>query len=371
MTNFIPVFRPPIPNAWQREIAAVVESRWWGYGVRCGNLESEFTQIRGGWALATNSCTSALYLAGRCLAGVSRGEVIVPAITFISTAVAFHEAGLRVRVADVDPSTLLLDVQKAAALVTPETRAIVSVHLFGQKQDLRPLRALCDEHGLSLIEDCAHRLDGRAESSLADFSCFSFNAVKEAPAGEGGMLWGRHVSDEGICRANSYLGMNVDTAQRASSAVHKAYDFSSRGGLKLRLSDLSAAFVHACKDELGAWRRARQRLHARYFAAFRELDTKAQLICRDADDDSLLVFALRVPVEHRERLRQTLAARGIATSVHYPSISEHPIFSIANCPIAERAGRELVTLPLFPELSDVDQDRVIAAFGAAVEHIQK
>jgi dTDP-4-amino-4,6-dideoxygalactose transaminase len=322
---------------------------------------------RKGWALATNSCTSALYVVGRCLATPCAGEVIVPAITFASTAVAFHEAGLCVRVADVDPDTLMLDLKSVAACITSATRAIVTVHLYGQKQELQALRDLCDTHHLRLIEDCAHRLDARTESTVADFACFSFNAVKEAPAGEGGMLWGRNATDEEACRAISYLGMNVDTLQRSSSAVHKPYAYSAHGGLKLRLSDLSAAFVHACLDELRAWHEARRKIFARYDQAFNGLSPIIRLLPRNEEVDSFLIYVVRVGEKHREQLRQTLAKNGIATSIHYPSLSEHPLLAAKCCPIAEKAAREVVTLPCFPELTVADQDRVIAGFATGIE----
>jgi len=367
MTNSIPVFRPPIPRAWQRELAAVIESRWWGYGPRCHALEREFVRDGAGWALATNSCTAALYLVGRCLAGSTGGEVIVPALTFASTAVAFHEAGLRVRVADVDPVTLMLDVKSAAACITPLTRAIVVVHLYGQKQDLQSLRELCDAHNLRLVEDCAHRLNARTESTVADFACFSFNAVKEAPAGEGGMLWGRHIADEEPCRAVSYFGMKIDTVQRSSSTVHKSYAYSLQGGLKLRFSDLVASFVHACTVELSGWHDARRRICARYDTAFRHLSPTVRLLPRHETADSFLMYVVRVPNKQREQLRQALAKSGIATSVHYPPLSEHPLFSTRGCGIAEQAASELITLPCFPELTVADQDRVVAGFLAAME----
>ena len=243
----------------------------------------------------------------------------------------------------------------------------MAVHLYGQKQDLQELRDLCDMHKLQLVEDCAHRLNAKTESTVADFACFSFNAVKEAPAGEGGMLWGRHIADEEPCRAMSYLGMKVDTIQRSSSTVHKPYAYSLQGGLKLRFSDLAAAFVHACKNELVFWREARQRIFARYDKALKHLDSTVRLLTRDKLADSFLMYVVRVSAEQREQLRQALAASAIATSVHYPPLSEHPLFSLTECRVAEQAAKELITLPCYPELTVADQDRVIAAFLAAIE----
>ena len=366
--NPIPVYCPPIPRSWQREMESVVDSRWWGYGPRCRALERWFIRDGQGWALATNSCTAALHLVGRRLAESPGGEVIVPAATVACTAVAFHEAGLRVRIADVDPVTLMLDAESAASCITPLTRAIVVVHLYGQKQELRSLRNLCDTHNLRLVEDCAHRLDAKTEPTVADFACFSFNAVKEAPAGEGGMLWGRHAADEEPCRDASYVGMKIDTFQRSSSTVHKPYAYSLQGGLKLRFSDLNAAFVHACKDELESWHHARQAICARYDNVFRHLSPAVRLLTRNETDDSFLMYVIRVEDSQREQLRQTLAKSGIATSVHYPSLSKHPLFLTSGCRNAELAACELITLPCFPELTIADQGRVIAEVLAAIEH---
>lgn len=363
----VPIYRPSIPQGWKEQLESVVESRWWGYGPRCHALEREFVNVREGWSLATNSCTAALYLIGRFLTttNASRREIIVPAMTFVSTAMALREAGLIVRLADVDPSTLLLDPESAASLINENTIGVVAVHLYGQLQDLTRLRELCDTNNLYLIEDCAHRLDARSEPSVADFACFSFNAVKEATGGEGGMLWGRAPDQEVLCRNISNLGMDMDTLYRSSSLVHSSYGFSEHGGLKLRYSDFSAAFVQSCLVEFQSWHIARTRIVERYNNAFLPL-MRISIQPRNLSNDSCLMYVVRVPEVSRNRVRQSLAEKGIATSLHYPSLSEHPLFGGFSCPEAERASRELVTLPCYPELSAEDQGRVIDAIREAV-----
>ncbi|HZW72471.1 MAG TPA: DegT/DnrJ/EryC1/StrS family aminotransferase, partial [Caldimonas sp.] len=184
----IPVFRTRVSPLARERLQRTLDSGWLGYGPECRALEQRFVDRRGGWALATSSCTSALYLAGRLarrLAPDGPAEVIVPSLSFVASAVAFAQAGLTPVIAEVDPESLLLDVAAAERAITPRTRALVVVHLYGQRhRDLARLRALADAHGLLLVEDCAHRLDVLDDGApVGDLLCYSFNAVKELPAG--------------------------------------------------------------------------------------------------------------------------------------------------------------------------------------------
>jgi UDP-4-amino-4-deoxy-L-arabinose-oxoglutarate aminotransferase len=293
-------------------------------------------------------------------------EVIIPAMTFVSTAMAFKTAGLRPVPVDVDPDTLLLDVTSVERQITSRTRAIVVVHLYGQQQELGPLRALCDKHGISLVEDCAHRIGRLSSPPIGDFACYSFNAVKEAPAGEGGLLWGRNISFEARARESSYLGMGVDTWQRAAATQHRPYEFGHGEGLKCRLTDVAATFVLACLPHLETWRSQRRAIFARYEARLREASPTSRWFLRSSED-SYLMFVLRLSARDRERVRQSLASAGIATSTHYPSLSRHPLWVQPQngCPVAEMAESELLTLPCFPDLDTATQERVLSAWEVA------
>ena len=132
----IPVFRSQVPASMRRRLERALDSGWLGYGPECRALESMFTSHRGGWALATSSCTSALYLAGRLIhasCDVDEPEIIVPAVTFVASALAFLQAGVKPVLGDVDAETLLLDVDAARAALSPRTRALLVVHLYGQR----------------------------------------------------------------------------------------------------------------------------------------------------------------------------------------------------------------------------------------------
>ena len=370
-TTPIPVFRTRVSAPARERLQRTLDSGWLGYGPECRTLEQRFVEKRGGWALATSSCTSALYLAGRLarrLAPVGPAEVVVPAVSFVASAVAFAQAGLTPVIADVDPETLLLDPDAAERAITSKTRALLVVHLYGQRhRELARLRALADAHGLLLVEDCAHRLDILDDRAPAgDLLCYSFNAVKELPAGEAGLLWGRDFEHESWIRAVSNLGLTVDTMQRAATLRHADYASVAEPGLKLRSADVAAALVLGGMETLAsarAERREQARLYDRWLAP---LAPSARAIRRD-DDDSFLMYVIKVPAAAREAIRTGMASAGVATSVHYPSLGRHPLFGnghrAASC--ADEDER-ILTLPSFPGLDTASQYRVVAALADAL-----
>jgi aminotransferase len=368
----IPLFRPRIDDAARRALAETVASGWIGYGPRCHALERRFCG-RGGFALATSSCTSALYLAGRIVRALhgADAEIVVPAVTFVASAMAFAEAGVRPVIAEVDPTTLLLDPAGARRALNPRTRALLVVHLYGQPADSRALRALADAHGLLLIEDCAHRIDLLdATPPLADFSCYSFNAVKEVPCGEGGLLWARDAAHATLARSISNLGLASDTPQRAATLKHGDYVYSRQTGLKLRASDIEAALALGALPQLAAARAQRREIFERYDGL---LDGAASIerLARGADD-ACLMYVVKVDAGVRDGVREAMASEGIATSVHYPSLSSHPLLG---SPLP-RAGcgdedARLITLPTFLGLPEADQARVAAALIEAVDNAHR
>lgn len=334
-----------------------LESRWWGYGPRCHALEQAFTARWGGRALATSSCTAALYLCALELR--KRGhEVIVPAITFVSTAMAFAHAGLRVVLADVD-ERLMLTERTVAPLLSEKTAAVVAVHLYGQRCDVDELWDLCSRRRVALIEDRAHRV-GLDDAPRGDVACLSFNAVKEIPVGEGGMLWCRDDAVADSAGRSSYLGMDVDTWSRSRQARHVDYVFSPSTGLKLRMTDIDAALALAGLSALPSRTERRQHIYARYEKVCGGGASPVTLPAR-TPADSLLMSVARVPSAARESIRQALARRGVATSVHYPSLASHELFTSDRCPVAAQASEQLVTLPSSADLSEDEVDAVVEA----------
>jgi dTDP-4-amino-4,6-dideoxygalactose transaminase len=368
----IPLFRAVVSPASRERLLATLDSGWLGYGPECRLLERHFTEARGGWALATSSCTSSLYLAGRLvrmLAAEAAPEIIIPSVTFVASGMAFAQAGLRTVIAAVRPDTLLLDAEAAARALTPRTRALLVVHLYGQRHpELPALRAFADAHSLLLIEDCAHRVDLLDDNApVGDLLCYSFNAVKELPGGEGGVLWGRDLRNEDWIRAVSNLGLTVDTMQRAATASHADYTWLQEPGLKLRSNDLAAALVNGAIPSLAATRALRREQVRRYDRWLAPLAPMTRPL-RRSDDDSFLMYVVKVAPAARDEVRAAMAAAGVATSVHYPSLAHHPLLGDPR-PGAACADQDaaVVTLPTFLDLGCDAQQRVVDALAHALE----
>jgi dTDP-4-amino-4,6-dideoxygalactose transaminase len=242
------------------------------------------------------------------------------------------------------------------------------VHLYGQRHPhLERFRALADAHRLLLVEDCAHRVDLLDRGPpIGDLACYSFNAVKELPAGEAGLIWGRDAEHEPWVRAVSNLGLTVDTMQRSATLRHADYASVAEPGLKLRSSDIAAALVNGGIASLAADRAARRDQAATYDRWLAPLAPEVCPLPR-ADDDSFLMYVIKVDASCREAVRAAMAEHGVATSVHYPSLTRHPLFGddrrLAGCMDQDRC---IVTLPSFPGLDLVRQRRVVDALEAAL-----
>lgn len=362
----IPLYRPPIPAGLTESLHKLVLSGWWGYGPASDAVERYFTTAHGGSALAVNSGTTALFLVGRLLNPSPGDEVIVPALTYVSTAMAFHEAGFTVKLADVDESTLLLDCESVERLLSSRTRAIVAVHLYGQRGDVRRLAALCRDRRIAIVEDRAHRI-GIADPPGGDFACYSFNPMKEAPAGEGGLLWCRYPDAGENARVLSNLGIASETWQRTRSSRHDVYAFGLHSGLRMRMSDVTATFVLASLRHVHEWRERRLEIFTSYAAACAAAGIRLRGC---TEDDSYLMAICRIEGPQRETVRATLEAAGISTSTsHYPALSRHPLWCdhTSGCSRAEKAADEVLTLPLFPVLRNEDVSRVCAALLRTTE----
>lgn len=359
--------RPYIAKEAMQSVSECLASGWIGYGPICRSLEERFTAVHQGWALATSSCTSALFLAAQLCRQSDQDEVICPAITFVSTPMAFLQAGWKVVLADVNADSLLITRQSIEEKLTDRTRAVIVVHLYGQKGPVQEIREFCNERNLILIEDCAHRLDLLDESPhLGDYACYSFNAVKEAPCGEGGVLWARDPEQRGRAQAISNVGLSVDTWQRSSSISHGDYTFTAELGLKNRLNDILASLVIHSLDELSPARNQRKKIFLNYDQGFSRLRSAAEPLVRGADD-SYLMYILKLKGLDRAKFRAACAGKDVATSVHYPTLTSHPVFSGQRncCPIADSASARIVTLPCHLTMTEAEQQLVVDAVTEA------
>ena len=319
-----------------------------------------FVDRRGGWALATQSCTAALWAVAMVIHSGSQPEIIVPANAYIACASAFRVAGWKVRLCDVDPTTGLLDLDDVSRHVNPNTCALLVVDTYGQRFPEHDARRICNAHGLRLVRDAAHRLDlDDPATPLADFVCYSFGPTKEVASPDGGLIWSSNPALEDRARALTYWGIAQDTWQRAATNVHAPITLSTDLGMKVRMTDVNAAIILA---QLADWpgERDRRRVLLKAYRSALE-GTMARLLSRK-DDDSCLMAPLLVDPAERATIRSLLAALGIATSDHYPTLASLLVGPHADCPNADAFCASVVAVPMHTHLTNSDIARVASVF---------
>ena len=350
--------RPEIEQA----VLAVLASGHYVQGTEVAAFEEAFAAYSGArQAVAVNTGTSALHLA-LLAAGVGpRDEVVTVPHTFAATVAAILYAGARPVFVDVDPVTYTLDPARLEAAITPRTKAVIPVHLYGQPADMDPILDLARRHGLVVIEDAAqaHGADykGRRIGSIGDLTCFSFYPGKNLGAcGEGGAVT---TNDDDLARTLRLL---------RSWGEEKKYEHRLKG-FNYRLDEIQAAILRVKLGHLEAWTEARRTHAARYDRALAGLPVAAPVARPDARH-VYHVYAIRTT--EREALRRELAAEGIATNIHYP-IPVHLQEAYADLgygpgdfPHAEQAAREVLSLPMYPELPSDVPERAAACIGRAL-----
>lgn len=371
MESYIPVLRPSFGEEEVEAVAEVLRSGWAGLGPRTKAFEDEFAAYVGAaHAVGLNSGTAALHLA-LLAAGVGPGdEVIVTPITFVSTVHAVEYVGATPVFADVDPRTLNIDPADVAAKVTPRTRAVICVHYGGNPCDLDRLGALCRRHDLTLVEDAAHACgatyDGQRIGSISRLTCFSFHAVKNLAMGEGGAITCHDPALDTHLRKLRWLGISKDTFQR--TVEHQVYAWQywvEHLGFKYHLSDVAAAIGRVQLRKLPANNERRARLAARYTAAFADLEPIETPTVTESAESAWHLYPIKLPdLAARDALIAWLKERGVAPGVHYYPIHLHPYYAPRHAgaaPVAARVWERVLSLPLFPDLTEAEQEQVVGA----------
>ncbi|WP_165176960.1 UDP-4-amino-4,6-dideoxy-N-acetyl-beta-L-altrosamine transaminase [Desulfovibrio sp. ZJ369] len=357
--HFIPYGRQTIDDD---DIAAVVEvlrSDWLTTGPAVERFEADvcaYTGARHG--VAVSNGTAALHAAMFALDIGPGDEVIVPPMTFAASANCILYQGGTPVFADVDAETLLMDPTAVEAAITPRTKAIIAVDYAGQPCDWDALRAIADRHHLALVADGCHALGasfrGRKVGTLADITVFSFHPVKHITTGEGGMAVTGDKQLAARMRAFRGHGITTTTSQREKSGAW-FYEMTELG-YNYRITDFQCALGSSQLKKLDGWIAKRNELAQAYAAALAGQDSIRPLRCREDVRHAYHLYVVRSP--DRDALFRHLRANGIGANVHYVPVHLHPYYrNVVGtreglCPVAEAAYRELLTLPLWPGLTE-------------------
>lgn len=347
-----------IKDEIDRAVLGVLASTQYVLGEEVAAFECEFAQYCGvKHAIAVNTGTSALHLA-LLAAGVGPGdEVITVPFTFVATAAAVRYTGAKPVFVDIDPVTYTMDPAKLAAAITPRTKAIVPVHLYGQMAEMEPILDIARSHGIFVIEDAcqAHGATymGYAAGSMGLSGCFSFYPGKNLGAcGEGGIAVTNDDEQAQLMRMMRDWGQS----KRYHHAIH---------GFNYRMDGIQGAILRVKLRYLERWTEAR-RMHARHYSSLLAL-SKDAVAPFELDERRHVYHIYAVRTADREALQQCMSAAGIQTGLHYP-IPVHLQkahadlgYSVGDFPESEAAAQQVLSLPIYPEMQPDQVEQVVAA----------
>ncbi len=361
------------PWLGEEEVAAVAEairSGWIAQGPRVAEFERRFAeQQEARHAVATSSCTTALHLA-LVVAGVGPGDdVVVPSFSFIATANAAVYVGARPVFADVDPLTGNVTARGLSAALTERTKAVIAVDQGGQPLDLEPIRTLCEPRGIVVVEDAAcgagSTYHGRPVGAGAEITAWSFHPRKLLTTGEGGMITTRRAEWADRARTLREHAMSVSAADRHGSVLAPPEEYAEVG-FNYRMTDVQAAIGLVQLDRLPALVARRRELAGRYAEAIDGIDGLRAVADPAFGTSNFQSYWVEVEKSYpldREGLLTRLAdadisaRRGIMASHRQPAYASRD--DIGPLPVTDRLTDKTLILPLYHELSETDQQRVI------------
>jgi perosamine synthetase len=350
----------------------VLRSDWLTTGPLVSEFEQEFADYVGAdEAVAVSSGTAALHAAMNALGVHANDEIIVPPITFAATANCIVYRGGTPIFSDVEPETLLIDPRCVENLITQRTKGIIAVDYAGHPCDYDALQDIANRHGIALIDDACHALGGNYNGvpvgTLADLNIFSFHPVKHITSGEGGMITTDNKELAGKMRIFRNHGITLDNRQRQKQAswFYEMVDL----GYNYRLTDFQCALGLNQLKKLSGWVARRQEIAALYHVAFQKISEIKPLGIKKNVSHAYHLFVIRLDLTalHADRglIYKALRAEGIGVNVHYIPVHLHPYYRnnfntyIGQCPVAESAYQEILSLPIFPRMTNRDVDDVI------------
>ncbi len=377
--KFIPYGRQCIDEEDIQAVAAVLRSDFLTTGPAVGEFEEALAKIAGApYAVAIANGTAALHAAA-AVAGIGPGdEVITSPITFAASANCALYVGATPVFADIDEKTYNIDPADVERKITPRTKAIIPVHYTGQPCDMDALADIAGRHKLTLIADGAHAVGasykGKAAGSLADMTTYSFHPVKQVTTGEGGaIVTADKKTYEALLSFRSH-GITRDPAKLLQNRGPWYYEQQTLG-YNYRMTDFQAALGTSQLKKLPAFLQKRREFAQRYTEAFCELDGVIAPWQNPDGESAWHLYVLQLQLARldagRDEIFQELWNKGIGVNVHYIPVYLHPYYQQLGykkglCPKAELLYESIITLPLYPGLSDADVEYVIESVQSVI-----
>lgn len=378
MDKFLPF---ALPDIGEEEISAVVEtlrSGWVTTGPKTKQFEQEFVQYLGGGleAISVNSATAGLHLALEAC-GVSNGDqVIVPTLTFTATAEVIRYLGADPIFVDCDPNTLCIDIAQIEGKITPQTKAIMPVHMAGLACDMDAIIQIARKYNLRVIEDAAHSLPTKVNNVMigqhdSDAVVYSFYATKTITTGEGGMVVTKDPELAKRCRVMRLHGISRDAFDRYTSNKPAWFYEIVAPGFKYNLTDIASSLGLSQLAKADRFQMRRQQMAERYLAELSDLPLilPPQVANKESDLHAWHLFCCQLATDKisRDEFIQAMSELGIGTSVHFiplhiqPYWKEYYNLRSEDFPNATKYYTNAFSLPLYTKMTDDDQTRVIAA----------
>lgn len=365
------LFKPCVGSEELEAIQGAFSRAWLGLGEKVYEFESAWSSYIGAKSsIGVNSGTAALHMALAAYRFPRGKKVLVPTMTFIASAVAAVYNGLDPIFVDIDEETLGMDIEDMERKITPDTVAVVAVHMGGHPLPMERINDVARKYNLKVIEDCAHcaggEYNGKKLGTWGDIGCFSFEEKKGMTTGDGGMMSSDDVELMEYIKPMRWVGIDKDTWKREDqyydagiSSKHWYYDINLVG-YKYNMNDLCASIGLAQLPKLDTFNANKRRAIKRYIDGLSSARTVRPLLPYDTEGNSAY-WIMGVRAQKRDDLILHLKKHDIATSVHYTPLTMQPLFRdhTEPVPVAEKVYDEMLTLPLYADISDEEVDYVV------------
>jgi len=365
----LPVSRPSIGQEELEKVEEVFSTGWLGLGATAFEFENKLKEYLGAkHVLTANTGTTALHIALDAFGIKDDDEVIVPSLTFCACLQVITGVRAKPVFCEIAPENLNMDISDVKKKITKKTKAIMPVHYCGQACDMDALMEIGKKHNIVIIEDAAHAFGssykGKRIGSFGDATCFSFDPIKNLTCGEGGAV---ALSDDKVAeiiRRKRILGIDKETWHRYRNERSWFYEVTTQG-YRYHMSNINAAIGLAQFDKLESFIHRKKEIVKKYNDAFVNIEG-IKVLSWDLSETAPFTYIIRVLNGVREDMIAFLKERGIGTGIHYIPNHLHPFFKpfSTSLPITEQLGEEILTLPLYYDMTDEQVSTVINAVSA-------